>query len=630
VSASGGALSADLLCGGRVAFLQRRRQPLGDRGHRGTRGEDLGDAHLLELGDVAVGDDAATEDEDIVEVAFLQQREHTGEQRHVRPRQERQPHRIGVLLDNRLDDLLRRLVQAGVYDLEAGVAQRSGDDLGTPIVSVEAGLGDDNAIGASHGPNTRWRLAGGPSRLPNLLSVPPHPLVEEWDAGLAAGDPLRFPGYIEQLRHAPGESVITGRTAHYAVIEGRFDVLGGSMGAAHGERVVRTFDRAVRERLPVVVLAGSGGARLQEGMVSLVQMARTAAAARRHARAGLLSLAVYTNPTTGGVFASYAALSDLRAAEPGAIVGFAGPRVVEQTLGRLLPPGSHTAESAYDNGLVDALVGPEAQGPWMEAALGLLDVPLDVNSGISEPSAEMDPADDAPPGAWSEVVRARDPRRPTGIDWAGWLCTSWTELRGPERVVRAGLTTIGDDRVVVIANDRRAGDGRPRPADYRLAQRAIALAGRLGLPLLSLVDTPGADPGPESEAAGVAREIALTLAAMAEVPTPTVAVCVGEGGSGGALALAHADRLLIQEHAIFSVIAPEGAAAILERDAGRAPEVAGRLRLTSRDALELSIVDDVVAEQLDAMVTAVAAALRAAVPGDRERRLDRATARWLQ
>src|SRR4051812_49931293 len=117
------------------------------------------------------------------------------------------------------------------------------------------------------------------------------------------------------------------------------------MGAVHGERVVRAYRRATAARVPVVVLTASGGARMQEGMVSLIQMARAASAASIHARAGLLSLAVYRPPTTGGVFASYGSLVDVRAAQPGATVGFAGPRVVEQTLGERLSEASHTAEA---------------------------------------------------------------------------------------------------------------------------------------------------------------------------------------------------------------------------------------------------------------------------------------------
>jgi acetyl-CoA carboxylase carboxyl transferase subunit beta len=450
--------------------------------------------------------------------------------------------------------------------------------------------------------------------------MPPHPTQAEWDRDLRGANPLDWPDY----KAPEEESVATGRTEHYAYAEGRFDVMGGSMGAAHGEKVVRAYRRAVEERLPMVLLPASGGARMQEGMVSLIQMARTSSAAAAHARAGLLSLAVLRSPTTGGVFASYASLADVRAAEPGATIGFAGPRVVELTTGTPLPHGSHTAESAYDNGLIDAVTADS--GAWIEATLGLREAPLAPRrfGGVFGHTT----VEDSP---WGEVERARLPFRASGIDWAARLCSSWTELRGVDPVIRAGLATIEGGRVVVVAMDRHAADGRPRPEGYRLAQRAMALAGRLSLPVLTFVDTPGADPSASSEADGIAGEIARTFAAMAALPTTSVSVCVGEGGSGGALALAHADRLLIQEHAVFSVIAPEGAAAILERDAGKAPELAARLKLTSADLLQLGIVDGVVPEPDPAALRlAAVAALNEATPGDRDRRVDRATARWIR
>ena len=455
--------------------------------------------------------------------------------------------------------------------------------------------------------------------------MPFHPSVQEWDADLIAGDPLGFPGYDERRRALAksGEAVTTGRTEHYAYIEGCFDVLGGTMGAAVGERVVRAYDRARELSLPVVVATRSGGARLQEGMVALAQLARTASAATRHARAGLLSLAVYGSPTTGGVYASYASLVDVRAAVEHAVIGFAGPRVAEGALGEPLPQGSHTAESAYTEGQIDALLPATAVAGWIEAALGLTSQPLPTRPL----PAWSDPGDD---GAWGEVLRARAVGRPTGVDRAARLCTSWTELRGPDAVIRAGLATVAGTRCVVVATDRYHRDGRPTPAGFRLAQRAVHLAGRLGLPVVTLVDTPGADPSAASEADGLAREIARTLQALAECPTPVVSVCVGEGGSGGALALSYADRLLMSEHAVFSVIGPEGAAAILERDPTQGPKVAGWLGLTSADLLRLGVIDDVVAEGQDALDAAVAAALGSAVVGQREARFDRMTARWIE
>jgi acyl-CoA carboxylase subunit beta len=456
-----------------------------------------------------------------------------------------------------------------------------------------------------------------------MSAVPPHPTVAEWDADLAGGDPLAWAGYSPPHE----ESVVTGRTERYAFVEGRFDVLGGSMGAVHGERVVRAYRRAVDERLPVVALTASGGARMQEGMVSLIQMARTASAARAHSSAGLLSLAIHRHPTTGGVFASYGSLADVRAASPGATVGFAGPRVVELTTGEPLPPSSHTAESALAAGLVDALVPPDDEAAWIEAALGLRDLPppKPLCAEFSVPTT-----DGSAQNAWDEVQRARGEDRPTGTDVAWMVASSWVELRGADPVVRAALATLGGRRVVVVAHDRRAGVGRPGAAGMRLAQRAIGLAGRLGLPLLTFIDTPGAEPGPDAEAAAIAREIAMTFAAMGDLRTPSVAMCVGEGGSGGALAFGHADRLLILEHAVFSVIGPEGAAAILERDVDKAAGVAERLRLTSADLRDLGIVDAVVDETLPAITSAITEALHAARPGDRLKRTDAATARWLR
>lgn len=468
-----------------------------------------------------------------------------------------------------------------------------------------------------------------------------HALVEEWDTDLASADPLAFPGYqgrLDELRsdrpgQAGGESIRTGRTADYVLVENRFEVLGGSMGVVAGERITRAVDRATSLGLPVVCVTRSGGARLQEGMVALVQLGRTAAALRRHADAGLLSVAIHRSPTTGGVLASYGSLCDLRAAEAGATIGFAGPRVVALTTGDEVDTRSHTAATALAHGLVDAVVAGSEITAWIEGALGLRDLPLALRR-LSEPGAAAGADGGSHPepsgtGAWAEVLRARHPGRPSGIDVAARLCRSWTELGGTDPTVRAALGTIGGQRVVVVASDRYAGTGRPTAAGFRLAQRAIALADRLGLAVVTLVDTPGADPSSASENDGVAAEIARTFAALAALSTVSVSICVGEGGSGGALALAWADRLLVQRHAIFSVIGPEGAAAILERDAARAAEVATHLGLTSGDLHRLGVIDAVVGESVDDVAVAVSGALADATPGDRERRADALSARWL-
>ncbi len=458
------------------------------------------------------------------------------------------------------------------------------------------------------------------------------PILEVWDADLSSGDPLDFPGYADALADLSEESVRTGLADGYVVVEGVFDAFGGSMGLVHGERVVRAFDRATQAGLPVVVITRSGGARMQEGMVSLVQLSRTAAAVERHRAAGLLSISVLCSPTTGGVLASYGSLTDLRVAEAGALIGFAGPRVVAETTGEEVGGRSHTAEHALAHGLVDAVVPADDLAGWALGALGRADRPLVVPDPVPADGGAGD-GDGSP--AWRQVRRARAAGRPTGVHHAAAVTTSWTELgAGVDPTVRAGLATIGAHRVVVVASDRHAADGRPTPAGFRLAQRAIALADRLGLPVVTFVDTPGAAAGADAENEGVAGEIARTFAALLTTSGPTLSVCVGEGGSGGALALACADLLWVQEGAVFSVIGPEGAAAILRHDADAAPAVAELLALCPDDLVRLGIVDAVVPDGLDAVAAAVGDALdRLAAEGGGGRRLSRfddATAAWLR
>jgi acetyl-CoA carboxylase carboxyl transferase subunit beta len=469
--------------------------------------------------------------------------------------------------------------------------------------------------------------------------------------GVTGGNPLDWDGYDDVLatagaRSGADESVVTGvgmvrpgpdgPGLPVVVISSVFDFVGGSMGLAAGERVVRAFDRARHERLPVLVLARSGGARMQEGMLALIQMARTADASRRHADAGLLQVAYLRSPTTGGVYASFASLADVLWAEPDAFVGFAGPRVVEVVTGETPPDESHRAEGAFGAGIVDAVLTPEAAGRSLASLLAHARTPRRRRLPEAPPPGPAALDDHTDP--WDAVTAARAPARPSGRQWLERVVVSCVELRGDraggtDDVVLAGIgTTAAGTPVAFIALDRHAADGRPRPAGYRVARRLLALAARLGLPVVTFVDTPGADPAEASDHAGLAGEIARTLAALTSHPTPTVSVVVGEGGSGGALAFAATDRLYLLDDAIFSVIAPEGAAAILERDPGHAPALAARLRLTARDMIDLHIADAIVAgdETGDAVRAMVEHALATANPGDGRARFDDATRAWLR
>jgi acetyl-CoA carboxylase carboxyl transferase beta subunit/acetyl-CoA carboxylase carboxyl transferase alpha subunit len=440
----------------------------------------------------------------------------------------------------------------------------------------------------------------------------------EIEALLASSDPLEFADderyavRLDEQRRMTGETdaaiIGTGSIRGHDIVLGVLDFvfMGGSMGVAVGEKIAIAADLALRERKPLITIVASGGARMQEGLFSLLQMAKTSAAIQRLHREGVPYLSVLTHPTTGGVFASFASLGDVIVAEPGALIGFAGPRVVEQTLGKPLPPGSHTAEFLLSNGIIDDIVNRFHLRGYLASILSLLEGTEREPAKLQAPSA-VD-VDEYIEDAWETLQSARNPERPTTLDYLNRICDLFVELHGDREsgddpAVVAGLGLIDDRRVAIVGFERGHGEesdsrrlGRPVPSGYRKAQRIMRLAARHQLPLITLIDTPGAFPGIESEVGGLAGEIAETLALMSELRTPTVAAITGEGGSGGALAFALADRVLMQRHAIYSVIAPEGAAAILYRDASRAPELAAKLKITAGDCLNAGIVDQIVPE----------------------------------
>jgi acetyl-CoA carboxylase carboxyl transferase subunit beta len=442
----------------------------------------------------------------------------------------------------------------------------------------------------------------------------------EFDRTLVSVDPLRFADQrayrarlIEARRRTGlreavvvGHAKIDGLPAVVAVFD--FEFLGGTMGSVVGEKVADAFETATRRNLPVITVTTSGGARMQEGMLSLVQMAKTAAARARHHAAGLAHISVLAHPTFGGVTASFASLGDVLIAEPGAQIGFVGPRVIEATLGERLPPDSHRAERLFAGGLVDLLLDRRRLRESVRYLVRHLR-----RQAAPRWTAERLPAAPAGagqgPAAWDVVQTARHAARPTALAYIQRIVASFVELHGDRQFgddpsVVGGLGEINGRTVVIIGQergrwpDRQAGEhqGMPLPEGYREALRLMQLAAKFGLPVVTLVDTPGAYPGYDAERRGIAQALAQNLQAMALLPTPIVSVVIGEGGSGGALALAVADSVLMQEHAVYSVISPEAAAAILYRDVTRAPEVAAALKLTAADLLRLGIIGGIVPE----------------------------------
>ncbi|HEU4703847.1 MAG TPA: carboxyl transferase domain-containing protein [Conexibacter sp.] len=495
---------------------------------------------------------------------------------------------------------------------------------------------------------------------------------EEWDADVASDDPLSFTDtkpYLHRLaeaRTATGlnEAVLTGRATlggrPLAVVAGEFGFLGGSIGVATAERVARAFERALQERLPLVALPASGGSRMQEGTLAVVGMAKLAAAAGRLRAAGLPYVVCLTNPTMGGVLASWGSLGSVTFALPGATVGFAGPRVVELLTGRALSPRVQRAETLLAQGLLDAVVEPAALRSHVARVLAVaagsegegtgafarsarasasptsVPPPASVLASDADPahlaaqpslSAPADAAGADRRDAWASLQHVRDRRRPGAGALLDAIATDVTVLRGArdgrpdDPACFAALARVASCCAVVVAQ-RRRGDGTPaimNPSGYRKARRAMALAAELGLPLVTVVDTPGAELSEEAERGGLASEIAGCLSDMAGLAVPTVAILLGEGGSGGALALLNADRVLVAEHASLGVIAPEGASAILYRDVEHAAELAATQGGASWQLLEAGIADALIPEpkpaheEPETFVERVRAALSAAL-----------------
>jgi acyl-CoA carboxylase subunit beta len=433
---------------------------------------------------------------------------------------------------------------------------------------------------------------------------------------LVSADPLVFTDRVsyrdrlERARRETGlnEAVVTGtaringRDCVLAVFD--FGFMGGSMGSVVGEKITLAFELAADRHFPFISVVSSGGARMQEGMLSLVQMGKTAAAAMRLHQAGVPSITVLTNPTTGGVYASFASQGDFLFAEPGALIGFAGPRVIEQLTGEPPPPGTHTAEFLLEHGQLDGVVDRARLRGVLATLLQFFHArgPSDAR-GPHEPYR---PPSTPSPSAWPEVQLARRDDRPTSADYIRRLMPQFVELRGDrvfgdDAAVIAGIGDLAGMTVCAIGQERGHGDpkrngGRLRPEGFRKAARIMRLAAELRLPLITFIDTPGAHLDYDSEARGLAGALSSCLANMSVLPVPVVSVVIGEGGSGPALALGVADRILMQEHAVYSVIAPEGAAAIVHRDAARAQEIADALKMTAYDCLVLGVVDVIVPE----------------------------------
>ncbi len=447
----------------------------------------------------------------------------------------------------------------------------------------------------------------------------------EWNAEMEFSNPLDFPGYEKKVQAAKektgmNEAIVTGKGCIFGnetaigVCDARF--LMSSMGQVVGEKITRMVERATEEKLPVIIFACSGGARMQEGIVSLMQMAKTSAALKRHHEAGQLFISVLTDPTTGGVTASFAMLGDIIIAEPNALIGFAGPRVIEQTIGQKLPEGFQRSEFLLEHGFIDKIVERSEQKRVLADILKMHKKPYEYRFEVStlneNKTVDIHRKNDRQSGksAWDTVLLSRKAGRPVATDYIDAIFDNFMEFHGDryfrdDGAIVGGIAAFHGVPVTVIGQQKgkntkdniKRNFGMPSPEGYRKALRLMKQAETFGRPIICFVDTPGAFCGMEAEERGQGEAIARNLFEMASLTVPVLSIVIGEGGSGGALAMAVANEVWMMENAIYSILSPEGFASILWKDSKKASDAAKVMKITAYDLYERGLIETIIPEE---------------------------------
>jgi acetyl-CoA carboxylase beta subunit/acetyl-CoA carboxylase alpha subunit len=430
-----------------------------------------------------------------------------------------------------------------------------------------------------------------------------------WDQDLATPKDAS-PEYLAELAEAraksgvdeailTGEGLIRGRKVAFVV--GEFGFLAGSIGVAAASRIVDALERATRERLPLLAAPVSGGTRMQEGTIAFMQMVGITGAVVAHKAAGLPYLVYLRHPTTGGVLASWGSLGHVTVAEPGALIGFLGPRVYEALHGEAFPENVQTSENLFAHGIVDAVLAPERLAEITYRALTVL--APDRTTFRSVPNIEKEPLGEHT--AWESILLTRASNRPGVRSLLRYGANNVLPLHGTgegesQPTLLLALARFGSAPCILLAQDRLNADRPLGPAGLREARRGMKLASDLKIPLVTVIDTPGAALSKESEEGGLAGEIARSLADQISLDAPTLCVLLGQGGGGGALAILPADRVIAAEHGWLSPLPPEGASVIVHRTTEFAAQMAAAQGVRAKDLLAAGIVDRIVAERPDA------------------------------
>ena len=448
-----------------------------------------------------------------------------------------------------------------------------------------------------------------------------------WFEDMPVSNPLNYEGYEEKLAETRektgadeavtvGQCKVFGEDAVLGICETRFMM--GSMGHVVGEKITRAIEKATELKLPVFLFCCSGGARMQEGIISLMQMAKTSAAIKKHGEAGLLYCTILTDPTTGGVTASFAMLGDVIMAEPGALIGFAGPRVIKQTIGQELPEGFQTAEFLLEHGFIDGIVRREnlkktiyflikthqcREGSYAEFRKDA-EIHFELNEILKERSWLT-----LPRTAWEKVKAVRQVERPAATDYMEYIFDTFVEAHGDryfqdDAAIVGGVAFLDGQPVTVIADVKgkdmkecqKRNFGMPMPEGYRKALRLMKQAEKFNRPIISFVNTPGAFCGIEAEERGQGEAIARNLLEMSALKVPVLCILIGEGGSGGALATAVGNEVWMMENATYSILSPEGFASILWKDSNKAKEASEVMNITAQDLKRLGVIEEIVPE----------------------------------
>ena len=451
---------------------------------------------------------------------------------------------------------------------------------------------------------------------------------EQWFEDLVESNPLSFEGYEEKLKATRektglteavtvGKCRIYGEEAVIGVCDSRF--LMGSMGHVVGERITAAVERATKLRLPVFIFCCSGGARMQEGIISLMQMAKTTAAIKKHSDAGLFYCTILTDPTTGGVTASFATVGDVIMAEPGALIGFAGPRVIKQTIGQDLPEDFQRAEFQVEKGFADGIVKRED----LRKTIYYLIVANRPKEGVFRVRRQSEEDKrfmyteilkeltwkSRSLTAWEKVKAVRQAIRPSAKDYMDYIFDFFVEAKGDraygdDQAIMGGIAMLNGQPITVIADMKgntieecqKRNFGMPLPEGYRKALRLMKQAEKFGRPIVSFVNTAGAYCGIEAEERGQGEAIARNLLEMSALKVPVLCIVIGEGGSGGALATAVGNEVWMMENATYSILSPEGFASILWKDASAAPKASEVMNITSQDLNRLGVVEKIIPE----------------------------------